>query len=180
MTLTMRLRLTAPDLGASDLFKRALDQALSVRGSRDFESVEAYVTFVQTQVVAKKNARSASRLIEERKHLRPLPLTRLPEYTTHHLRVTCWSTITVGSHIYSVPSRLMNHEVEARRYADIVESWLGDDLLEAMPRIRGEKGHRIDYRHVIWSLVKKPGAWGRGRERPRSSSGGAPARCRRV
>jgi hypothetical protein len=37
--------------------------------------------------------------------------------------------------------------------------------IETMPRIRGEKDHRIDYRHVIWSLVKKPGAFARDRYR---------------
>jgi hypothetical protein len=30
-----------------------------------------------------------------------------------------------------------------------------------MPRLRGEQHHRIDYRHVIWSLVRKPGAFAR-------------------
>jgi hypothetical protein len=28
-----------------------------------------------------------------------------------------------------------------------------------MPRLRGGEQHRIDYRHVIWSLVRKPGAF---------------------
>jgi hypothetical protein len=34
-----------------------------------------------------------------------------------------------------------------------------------MPRLRGEKSARIDYRHIIWSLVKKPGAFARYRYR---------------
>jgi hypothetical protein len=34
-----------------------------------------------------------------------------------------------------------------------------------MPRLRGETYHRIDYRHVIWSLVRKPGAFARYRFR---------------
>jgi hypothetical protein len=37
-------------------------------------------------------------------------------------------------------------------------------LVETMPRLRGQP-HRIDYRHVIWSLVKKPGAFARYRYR---------------
>jgi hypothetical protein len=146
---------------AHHLFKKALDQALVLRGSRNFETVEAYVAFVQEQVVAKKNVRAEERLTEERKSLRPLPATRLPEYTSHWPHVTWWSTISVADRIYSVPSRLRGHHIEARLYPDVVEVRLGDDVVETMPRVRGEKGHRIDYRHVIWSLVQKPGAFAR-------------------
>jgi hypothetical protein len=70
-----------------------------------------------------------------------------------------WSTIPVAGHIYSVPSRLIGHEVEARVYADIVEVRYANKTVETMPRLRGESAHRIDYRHVIWSLVRKPGAF---------------------
>jgi hypothetical protein len=146
---------------AHDLFKRALDQALVLRGSRDFDTVEAYVAFVQEHVIAKRNARAGARLEEERRHLRPLPASRLPEYTPHRPRVTTWSTITVGKRIYSVPSRLIGHEVEARLFADVVEVRLGQDVIETMPRLRGDQLHRIDYRHVIWSLVQKPAAFTR-------------------
>ena len=31
--------------------------------------------------------------------------------------------------------------------------------------LRGERDHRVDYRHVIWSLVRKPGAFARYRFR---------------
>lgn len=34
-----------------------------------------------------------------------------------------------------------------------------------IPRLRGRQQHRIDYRHVIWSLVQKPGAFARYRYR---------------
>ena len=70
-----------------------------------------------------------------------------------------WSTIPVAGRIYSVPSRLIGHEVEARLYADVVEVRHGGKTVETMPRLRGEVAHRIDYRHVIWSLVRKPGAF---------------------
>jgi hypothetical protein len=70
--------------------------------------------------------------------------------------------------VYSVPSRLIGEEVQVRQYADSIEVYLdGDDEpTETMPRIRGDKKyHRIDYRHVIWSLVQKPGAFARYRYR---------------
>ncbi len=30
----------------------------------------------------------------------------------------------------------------------------------SIERLRGRNGHRINYRHIIWSLVRKPGAFG--------------------
>ena len=38
-------------------------------------------------------------------------------------------------------------------------------LVERLPRLRGQRWARIDYHHVIWSLVKKPGAFARYRWR---------------
>ena len=71
----------------------------------------------------------------------------------------------VGHQTYSVPSRLMGHFVEARRYADTIEIIYKKKPVEIMPRVRGEGAARIDYRHVIWSFVTKPGAFARYRYR---------------
>jgi transposase len=142
-----------------DVFKSALDQALRLRGSREFAAIADYLLFVHHVVDEKLNHGRHTRLAEEHTHLRPLPASRLPEYTKLTARVRKWSTINLSSRIYSVPSRLIGHTVEARVFADVVEVWLGEKLIETMPRLRGEKAHRIDYRHVIWSLVRKPGAF---------------------
>lgn len=144
---------------AHDLLKSAIEQALLLRGSRDFESVEAYMAFVR-RIVEDKFHRGRERLLaEERAALRPLPASRLPEYTRVRVRVRKWSTIQVAGRSYSVPSRLIGHWVEARVYADAIEVCQGDKTLERLPRLRGPDMHRIDYRHVIWSLVRKPGAF---------------------
>jgi hypothetical protein len=79
--------------------------------------------------------------------------------------VTCWSTVRVGGRTYSVSSRLIGEEVEARQHPDVVEIRYANTLVETMPRLRGDKVVKIDYRHVIWSLVKKPGAFARYRYR---------------
>jgi hypothetical protein len=139
-------------------------QALIVRGSRDFGSVPQYLEFVR-QVVTRLNAAAASRLAEERHHLRPLPAVRMPDYTVHHPTVRRWSTIRIGGRNYSVPSRLIGHQVEVRQYASLLEVRYGDQVVETMPRLRGDQDVRIDYRHVIWSLVRKPGAFARYRFR---------------
>jgi transposase len=144
---------------AHDLLKSAIDQALLVRGSRDFETVAAYMAFVQRIVEEKFHRGREDHLAKERAVLRPLPAYRLPEYTRVRGRVRKWSTLQVGGRTYSVPSRLIDHEVEARVHADVVEIHYGGKLIETVPRLRGTDMHRIDYRHVIWSLVRKPGAF---------------------
>jgi hypothetical protein len=144
--------------------KTALDQALRLRGSREFPTIEAYRVFLR-EVVETARAKSATRLAEERPLLLPLPSSALPASTTYHPRVSCWSTMRVGGRFYSVPSRLIGEQVEARQHPDVVEVYYKGRLLETMPRLRGDKKERIDYRHVIWSLVRKPGAFARYRYR---------------
>lgn len=145
--------------------KSAIAQALVLRGSRDFASVEVYEAFARAIVDKSHNAKVADRLDTERKHLQPLPSSRVPEYTTYTKSVRCFSTFMVNKRTYSVPSRLIGHEVEVHQHADIVEVFYKGTLIEAMPRLRGDKTARIDYRHIIWSLVKKPGAFTRYRYR---------------
>jgi hypothetical protein len=144
--------------------KSALAQALVIRGSRDFESIEAYEAFVQ-EVVERLNRPSLVRLAEERPHLRALPSSRVPAYTIYRVKVRKWSTIRISNKTYSVPSRLRGHEVEVRQFANEVEVLYEGTVVERMPRLRGGREHRIDYRHVIWSLVHKPGAFSRYRYR---------------
>jgi hypothetical protein len=144
--------------------KSALAQALVIRGSRDFETVAAYEAFVQ-EVVGRLNRPSLGRLAEERPYLRALPSSRVPAYTVYRVMVRKWSTIRISNKTYSVPSRLRGHTVEVRQFANKVEVLYQGTVVEQMPRLRGGREHRIDYRHVIWSLVHKPGAFARYRYR---------------
>ena len=107
---------------AHDVLKTALEQALLVRGSREFSSTDEYMAFVG-EVTERLNARArvVERLAEERLHLLPLPAKRLPAYTTYWPVVRKWSTIRVGNRTYSVPSRLIGHEIEARLHPGVVE-----------------------------------------------------------
>jgi hypothetical protein len=144
--------------------KSALAQALLLRGSSDFASEQEYRAFV-AGVVAKENRNVGPALDEERVLLRALPSSAVPSYTIVPSKVRKWSTIRVGRKTYSVPSRLIGHHIKARLHADIVEVYYRDDLVLTMPRLHGGCDHCIDYRHVIWSLVKKPGAFARYRYR---------------
>ena len=145
--------------------KTAVEQALLLRGDRDFIDEAAYLRFVRAVVDEARNTPAATRLAEERAYLRPLPSARIPEYTTFQCRVRKWSTIRVGGRIYSVPSRLIGHTVEARQHPSTVEVLYAGRVLCTMPRLRGSAEHRIDYRHIIGSLVRKPGAFARYRFR---------------
>lgn len=145
--------------------KTAVAQALLLRGHAEFGDEATYEAFVRDVVDRKRNRPAAQRLAEERPALRPLPPAPVPTYTTFTCVVRRWSTIRVGGRTYSVPSRLIGHTVEARQHPTTVEVCYRGQLIETMPRVRGEAAHRIDYRHIIGSLVRKPGAFARYRYR---------------
>ncbi len=141
-------------------FKEALAQALMLRGSRDFASRAAYWEFVLA-LVARRNLDKAEKFREEQARLRPLPARRLETLERQRVRVGQGSTIQVKKNTYSVPSRLMGEWVEARIGADEIEVWYASSLVQKMERLRGQTKHRIDYRHIIDWLVRKPGAFAR-------------------
>jgi hypothetical protein len=144
--------------------KRRLHQHLLLRGSRDFESVEAYEAWLHS-ILTEANRLRQSRLREELAVMKPLSVRRLPEYRVEHPMVTSWSTIRVSRNTYSVPSRLIGERVEARVFDERIEVFFAEVCQDVFERLRGAGGHRIDYRHVIWSLVRKPGAFPRYRYR---------------
>jgi hypothetical protein len=150
---------------SNDLVKRAVAQALVLRQSQDFDSVAQYQGFLHEVIERVFNRPIADRLALERPHLRALPSAAVPSYTTYSPKVRSWSTLRIGNRTYSVPSRLIGHQVKVRQYANHLEVYYRDRLLETMPRLRGDQDVRIDYRHVIWSLVRKPGAFARYRYR---------------
>ncbi|MEI6670326.1 MAG: IS21 family transposase [Acidobacteriota bacterium] len=150
---------------ANGRVKVLVAQALLVRGHADFATPGAYEQFVQEVVDQWRNRPAAARLADERLHLRPLPAAPVPSYTSYAPKVRRWSTIHVAHRTYSVPARLMGHTLDARVYADTVEVRYLGQLIQTMPRLRKEDAHKIDYRHVIGWLVRKPGAFARYRYR---------------
>ena len=144
--------------------KHAMEQALILRGTRDFASQDEYKELVR-KVMERRNRLVAAKVEQERLHLRPLPPAPIPEYVNYRVRVRKWSTISVSNRRYSVPSRLIGVEVEVRLYADYLEVYYKGNLVERMERIHRRDEARIDYRHIIGSLVRKPGAFARYRYR---------------
>jgi len=145
-------------------FKQAVDQALRARGSRDFASRDAYERFLQT-LVQRRNLTRQVRWATEREVLRPLPGAPLALCREVRASVSHFSTIQVLRNTYSVPSRLIGSTLLVRVRSETLEVYRGTAHLLSMPRLLGHGQHRIDYHHVIWSLVRKPGAFAHYRYR---------------
>jgi transposase len=139
-------------------FKKALDQALVLRGSRDFLSRKEYEAFLK-KIFHQLNAGREERFKEELVHLRRLPLTRLNDFKRFRVKVGPGSTVSLNHNVYSAPSRLIGEWVELRRYSEWIDVWYGEKKVDRFPRLRGEKRHYIQYRHIIEWLVRKPGAF---------------------
>jgi hypothetical protein len=139
-------------------FKTAVDQALLMRGSRDFASREEYASFLH-EVVKVRNDRRRDRFAEEVAALAALPNERLTSCRKVRCRVDTGSLIHIHRSTYSVHSRLIGEWVEARFHADRVEIWYADKCADTLPRLVGRDQHAVHYRHVIDSLVRKPGAF---------------------
>lgn len=139
-------------------FKRAVEQALLLRGRRDFISMAEYTQFLK-DLFAQRNAGRRARLAEELAVMRELPARRMESAKRERVKVDSGSLIHVERNAYSVNSRLIGAQVEARMYLDHVEVWYGQKKVEDLPRLRGRGKHRIDYRHIIEWLVRKPGAF---------------------
>jgi hypothetical protein len=141
-----------------DLFKKALDQQLMLRGSREFENRTAYETFLG-QLFQQLNSGRTERLDEEIPTLRALPAGRIDPVQKKRAKVRRSATIRVANNTYSVPSRLIGEKVQVHLRAETVEIWYAQRLIEEMPRLRGSGNAHIEYRHVIDGLVRKPGAF---------------------
>jgi transposase len=138
--------------------KREIDQQLMLRGDRDFDSREQYVTWLHGILEARNRTRGV-RLDEELAAMRPLLVSPVPEYTEVDVRVGTGGTIRVHSNTYSLPSRLRDEKVRVRVFDDRLEVFHGGWRQHTVERLLGKRGHRINYRHVVHSLLRKPGAF---------------------
>jgi len=139
-------------------FKKAVDQALMLRGSRDFCSRKEYEMFLK-DLLQQLNQGRLTRFEKEQSLLHTLPAKRLDSCSRFNVRVGPSSTIRVKHNVYSVHSRLIKEQVTVRLYSDFLEVWYGQKCVETIPRLHGSSKHHIQYRHIIDWLVRKPGAF---------------------
>jgi hypothetical protein len=139
--------------------KRALGDALLMRGSSAFDDLESYRRFI-AELVSRRNAHHRSRIDVERAALSALPPRRSDDFEEVQVRVTSSGGFTLRKVFYTVPSRLIGHRLRVRLYDDRLALFIGSTPLMSLPRGRAERsgkhGHVVDYRHVIHSLRRKP------------------------
>jgi len=139
-------------------FKKAVDQALLLRGSRNFVDRREYDQFL-SKLFKQLNSGRRKRFLQEQSVLHRLPKHRIDSCKKSSMKVGPSSTIRVNHNVYSVDSRLIGERIKVRLYADRLEIWYGQKKVDTLPRLRGEGKHDINYRHIIDSLVRKPGAF---------------------
>ena len=145
--------------------KDRIDQALLLRGSRSFDSREEYVAFVE-DLVKRANDNRRKQFLDDLAHLKQLPDERLDtDDIVKGVRVSRSSTINVRTNTYSVPSRLIGQLVDLRIGAEQITVTHHGHLVQVMPRLVGKNLAAINYRHIIDSLVRKPGAFANYRYR---------------
>lgn len=141
--------------------KQAIADALLLRGDRDFADLAAYRLFID-EIQSARNARNRARIEAERPYLQALPAGRAADYEETLVRVTNSGGFTLRKVFYTVPSRLIGHRLRVRLYDDRLQLFIGATALMSLPRghsgQNGKHGHVVDYRHVIHSLRRKPGA----------------------
>jgi hypothetical protein len=139
--------------------KQAVEDALRLRLSRDFEDLPAYRAFID-ELVSRRNVRHRARIEAERAVLLPLPPQRTQDFEDALVRVTSSGGFALRKVFYSVPSRLIGQQLRVRLYEDRLELFVGATPLMSLPRGRahpeGRRGHVIDYHHLIHALRRKP------------------------
>jgi len=138
--------------------KRAVEQHLLLRGSRDFESITSYETFL-FGVMEKRNALRQAKLAEELAVMKPLQAKPWPHMRELQVRVGNNGILRVSANGYTVPSGLKGKRVCVRVYEWQIEVWYANKLTETLPRLTGAHRYHINYRHVIDSLLRKPGGF---------------------
>ncbi|HEX7323869.1 MAG TPA: IS21 family transposase [Rhodanobacteraceae bacterium] len=145
--------------GSHGHLKRALEDALLLRGSRDFAGLTAYRRFVD-ELVSRRNARNAQRIELERAVLQPLPKRRTTDFEEVTVQVTSTGGFTLRKVFYTVPSRLIGHRLRVRLYDARLEVFVGSTHLVTLPRGHasptGKYAQVVSYHHVIHALRRKP------------------------
>ena len=135
--------------------KEAIEQALLLRGHRDFDDRPAYEGFVR-EAVMRRNRRNAAAFRIEREQLQDLPARRSTDFVEEEARVTRCGTFTVRAILYSAPSRLIGHRLKVRLYSDRLDCYLSGALVLTLARGTRSptdgRGRMLDYRHFIDAL----------------------------
>lgn len=142
---------------SNDLFKSAVDQRLRIRGNREFRDQSHYESFLH-QAVSERNRLRCDRFQEELAVLNSLPQNQWYEPKQHAVTVSAWSTVSMSGAVYSVPSRFIGQRLKGLVHKQEVSIYFGGHLVMRCQR-REAGGRAINYRHIIFHLMRKPGAF---------------------
>ena len=143
--------------------KEALEQALLLRGHRDFADRAAYEAFVR-EAVMRRNRRNAPAFRIEREQLQDLRVRRSTDFVEEEARVTRCGTFTVRAILYSAPSRLIGHRLKVRLYSDRLDCYLSGTLVLTLARgaLVGDNYHGRSTTTILAGLTPWPGrSWRR-------------------
>lgn len=140
-----------------DTLKKAIEQALLLRGSCDFIDQQAYTCFLEA-IVNTRNVACRERLAIESCGLKDLPERKWHAPTILRVRVSSGSIVQILSEPYTVPSRLIHYTLVAYVYHEDIVLFYNNKQLQRMPRVNKPLAG-INYRHIIDSLLRKPGAF---------------------
>ena len=138
--------------------KRALHQHLLLRGSRNFASLDEYACFIEG-VMEKRNQSRQIRLAEEIAVMPPLTASPLAAFRSLRVRVSKGSLIRVLKNHYSVPTSLIGRMVNVHIHEWHLDICYGQRVVATLPRLVGQTKQHINYRHIIDSLLRKPGGF---------------------
>lgn len=151
------------DIEASNgALKRFIEQQLLLRGGRDFATHDEYVAWLSDMFTRRNRSRS-KRLQDDLAAMRPLAASVVAEYSEVTTRVTSGGTVAIKRCSYSVPSRLRGERVRVRIYDEHIEVFYGGQRQLVAERAPSNVRHRVDYRHIVPSLLRKPGGFRRYR-----------------
>ena len=140
--------------------KKTIEDALLLRGSRDFEDLATYRRFID-EIIGRNNVKNRKRLEVERPSLKELPETRTSDYEETRVWVTSRGGFVLRKVFYTVPSQFVGHILCIRLYDDRLECFLGSSPVLTLQRGRrrpgtDKRGHIVNYHHVIHALRRKP------------------------
>src|SRR5207244_4722851 len=119
-----------------------VEQALLLRGTREFAERESYEAFLR-EIFAGRNKRRTS-LGDDLRGMNELPTMRIEDFRRERVRVSRFSTIRAAENTYPVSSRLIGEQVDLRLHAESIEIWHGEEMVATIERQRGRGNVAIE------------------------------------
>ena len=118
--------------------KRRIEQALLLRGSTEFETLEMYQAFL-VEVAVGYNRPRQCRLEQEKEALRLLPPFRFADYDIEQLTVRPTSAIEMRKVVYAKQPRLIDQRLTVRTFHDRLQLLLGRQIASELARRHSEE-----------------------------------------